>query len=119
MNGDRFFSSSLRVSSRGIRVFTHYDIYDNVLCHTHGHRKVTLVSPEHAQVSGGCHCCVCHVVMSNILHRFQNMYLRGTQSAVVNMDTDEVDPSFHRFSSVPRMQVILEPGDCLYIPACW
>jgi tRNA wybutosine-synthesizing protein 5 len=45
---DRFFSSVLRISSGGVRVWTHYDVMDNVYCQIVGHKTAVLWPPHEA-----------------------------------------------------------------------
>ena len=45
---DRFFSSVLRISSGGVRVWTHYDVMDNVYCQILGHKTAVLWPPHEA-----------------------------------------------------------------------
>ena len=46
---DRVFSTALRLSSPGVRLWTHYDIMDNVLCNVRGRKRVRLWRPEEVQ----------------------------------------------------------------------
>jgi hypothetical protein len=47
-DSDRFFSSVLRISSGGVRVWTHYDVMDNVYCQIVGHKTAVLWPPHEA-----------------------------------------------------------------------
>ncbi|KAL1123505.1 hypothetical protein AAG570_002583 [Ranatra chinensis] len=91
-----YFSSVLRVGSDGLRVWTHYDVMDNVLAQVHGRKKVYLFSPSDAP----------------------NLYLSGDKSRVVDLE----EPDFERFPLLERtlrFECTLRPGDVLYIPALW
>ncbi len=46
ITGSEYFSSCLRISSEGIRLWTHYDIMDNVLCNIRGRKRVVLWEPS-------------------------------------------------------------------------
>ena len=45
---EQFFSSVLRVSSGGVRIWTHYDVTDNVYCQVVGHKTAVLWPPHQA-----------------------------------------------------------------------
>ena len=61
---ERVFSSVLRVSSGGIRVWTHYDVMDNIYCQVLGHKRAVLWAPD----------------------QVDNMYLTGDKSSVIDID---------------------------------
>ena len=95
---DSYFSAVVRVSSGDLQLWTHYDAMDNMLIQLHGEKRVLLFPPA---VSG-------------------DLYLEGSSSIV--RDVDAHDPSvFPRFSRARRaaFEVMLQPGDVLYIPALW
>jgi len=93
---DRKFSSVLRVSSSGVRIWTHYDVMDNVYCQVVGHKTAVLWPPGQAL----------------------NLYLDGDKSRVTNIDNP--GPEFPLFPARSlRYEVKLEAGDILYIPALW
>ena len=138
------FSTALRVSSAGVRLWTHYDTMDNVLCHIVGKKRVTLWAPESAHL----------------------LYLRGTTSEVIEeWETREEEEEeenageeeeamervgatttkttaaqssataaaaaataaakaelrrrFPLYNQAPKTTVTLGPGDMLHIPALW
>ena len=93
----RHFSTALRVGSQGIRVFTHYDICDNVLCQVRGEKRVTVAAPESAHA----------------------LSVHGSQSRVVDLKDDCASQLHPRFAQVQRYETTLGPGDILFIPACW
>lgn len=96
---ERLFSSVLRVSSPGIRVWTHYDVLDNVYVQVVGRKRAILWSPSQAN----------------------NMYLDGDKSKVLDVEcqSPETIEMFPKFVNAPKMEVDLEPGDILFIPSMW
>ncbi|OEH79166.1 tRNA wybutosine-synthesizing protein 5-like isoform x1 [Cyclospora cayetanensis] len=92
----RYFSSVLRLSSAGLRLFMHYDVPDNIYLQVVGRKRILLWAPEEAL----------------------NLYLHGDKSLIVN--PDDADPSvFPLFATAKRHECLLFPGDLLYIPALW
>ncbi len=93
---DRLFSSVLRVSSAGVRVWTHYDVMDNLYAQVVGRKRAVLWPPDQAL----------------------NLYLDGDKSRVI--DIDNADPEkFPLFSQATKYEVDLRPGDVLFIPSMW
>ena len=103
VRGDAYFSSVLRIGSRGMRLWTHYDVMDNVLCQVSGTKRVWLWPPHYA------HC----------------LYLQGSSSEVVHFaDLDHagqaaLDAAYPLFRSAPCESLELEAGDMLFLPAMW
>lgn len=95
---DNYFSAVIRVSSGGLQLWTHYDVMDNMLIQLHGEKRVLLFPPS---VSG-------------------DLYLEGSSSVVRDVDDHDAKafPRFHRARSA-ALEVVLQPGDVLYIPALW
>jgi len=93
---DRIFSSVLRVSSGQIRVWTHYDVMDNVYCQIIGHKRAVLWSPS----------------------QVEKMYMVGDKSRVVDIDNPDLD-QFPLFAHAQKHVAELIPGDILFIPALW
>ena len=93
----RFFSSVLRVSSPKVRVWTHYDVLDNVYAQVVGRKKAVMWAPDEAL----------------------NMYLEGDKSAVVDIDAEDNANRFPKFCRAQRHVGDLEPGDLLFIPSMW
>ncbi|EIE26282.1 Clavaminate synthase-like protein, partial [Coccomyxa subellipsoidea C-169] len=97
---DRLFSSVLRISSGmqhcGLRLWTHFDVMDNLLCQVRGTKRVRLwPPPEEAK-----------------------LYMTGSSSEVT--DIDQPDPKkYPLFISAVHFDCMLRPGDVLYIPALW
>ena len=96
---ERLFSSVFRVSSPGIRVWTHYDVMDNVYVQILGRKKAILWAPDEAL----------------------NLYLDGgDKSKVIDIDdVQKIRSEFPKFLDAERYVGDLEPGDILYIPALW
>jgi tRNA wybutosine-synthesizing protein 5 len=95
---ENLFSSVLRISSPGIRVWTHYDVMDNLYAQIVGRKKAVMWAPNEAS----------------------NMYLEGDKSKVVDIDDhkrNNVD--FPKFCKAKQWTCDLIPGDLLYIPALW
>ena len=95
---DKYFSAVIRVSSGDLQLWTHYDAMDNMLIQLHGEKRILLFPPA---VAG-------------------DLYLEGSSSIV--RDVDNHDPLvFPRFSRARQaaLEVVLQPGDVLYIPALW
>ncbi|XP_047225615.1 tRNA wybutosine-synthesizing protein 5 isoform X1 [Girardinichthys multiradiatus] len=93
---DQFFSSVFRISSRGLQLWTHYDVMDNLLAQVTGRKRVVLYSPQDA------------------LH----LYLNGDKSEVLDIDAPDMK-LFPEFVKARRYDCVLEPGDLLFIPALW
>ena len=90
----------LRVSSPNVKIWTHYDAMDNVLIQLSGTKRVVLFPPKH---SG-------------------DLYLKDSSSMVSDIDDfDTNDVEYPRFRNALEnaQEVILQPGDCLFIPALW
>ena len=100
--GERYFSAVLRCSSGGARLWTHYDAMDNALVQLHGEKRVLLFPPR---VAAG-------------------LYLDGSSSPIVGLGVDgeggwpEAFPAY-RAAREAALEVILQPGDVLYVPALW
>lgn len=101
-------STVLRIASCGLRMWLHYDICDNFLCCVRGRKRVVLIHPREAG----------------------NLYLSGSSSALgsrplgIHEGTREAASLWHEFPLAKlawegRMEVILEEGDVLFIPALW
>lgn len=93
---EKLFSSVLRISSGGVRVWTHYDVMDNIYCQVLGHKQAILWPPSEAD----------------------KLYLNGDKSKVTDIDNVDLE-QFPLFPHAKRYSANLEPGDILYIPALW
>lgn len=93
---ERQFSSILRMSSTNIRVWTHYDVMDNILCQVVGRKTVTLWHPSEVN----------------------NLYINGSTSQVLDINNPDLT-KFPRFKCASRLVGTLLPGDILFIPSLW
>lgn len=91
-----FFSSVLRISSKDVQIWTHYDVMDNILIQVSGEKRVVLFSPSDAHL----------------------MYLDGDKSRVIDIDSPDLN-TFPDFVKAKRFECTLYPGDILYIPSLW
>jgi tRNA wybutosine-synthesizing protein 5 len=96
------FSSIFRLSSSALSLWTHYDISENFLCHLAGSKRVVFFPPNQAN----------------------NLYIStaidSSSSPVINIDQPDL-LRFPLFSAAQQAasQVILVPGDVLFIPSLW
>jgi len=93
---EKMFSSVLRVSSGGVRVWTHYDVMDNIYCQVVGHKQAILWPPSEAD----------------------KLYLVGDKSRVVDIENPDLK-QFPLFQLARQYKAELQPGDILFIPALW
>ena len=114
---DRLFSSVLRVSSARLRVWTHYDVLDNVYCQVVGSKRAVLWAPDTALEMCKIGVETPREVLRNILHFFAD--LDGDKSRVVDIDAAENAEVFPKFCTAERHVADLIPGDVLFIPAMW
>ena len=82
---ESLFSSVLRVSSPGIRVWTHYDVLDNVYVQIVGSKKAVLWAPSEAL----------------------NLYLDGDKSAVIDIESPDLE-RFPKFQTAQKYEADLE-----------
>lgn len=90
------FSTVLRVASKGVQLWTHYDVMDNLLVQVTGTKRAVLYSPEDLPY----------------------LYLEGDKSKVIDIDDVNLD-LFPEFVKATSYECIMEPGDVLFIPALW
>ena len=93
---DKFFSSVFRIGSKGIQLWTHYDVMDNLLIQVIGKKKVVLFPPSDAKF----------------------LYMNGDKSEVLDTETPDLD-RFPLFTNATAYRGSLLPGDILFIPALW
>lgn len=95
---ESLFSSVLRVSSADIRVWTHYDVMDNLYVQIVGNKKAVMWAPSEAL----------------------NLYLDGDKSRVIDIENiEKISKDFPNFFKAEQWIGDLIPGDILYIPALW
>lgn len=94
----RLHQSCLRMSAPPLQLWTHYDTLDNVLCHIVGTKRVVLFPPS----------------------EYNNLYVTGSSSAVLNVDSPDL-VRYPRLIAACKVaqEVVLRPGDMLFIPAMW
>lgn len=93
---ETIFSTVLRVASRGVQLWTHYDVMDNLLVQVTGRKKAVLYSPEDLPY----------------------LYLEGDKSQVIDIDSPDLQ-QYPKFPEATPFTCIMEPGDVLFIPALW
>jgi|TARA_B110000977_G_scaffold201231_1_gene294874 hypothetical protein len=95
---EKYFSSVLRCSSGGCRLWTHYDAMDNALIQLHGEKRVLLFPPS---VAAG-------------------LYLDGSSSPIVGPEVDGEGIPYawpkqfpaYKAARQAAIEVILQPGKC-------
>lgn len=93
-----YYSSVLRIASPSVQIWTHFDLYDNVLCQISGRKRVILISPEDTE----------------------HLYVEGDKSPINNFDDrKQCVRDFPSVVHAKLFRVYLEPKDVLYIPALW
>ena len=98
-----FFSSVLRVSSRDLELWLHYDVMDNILIQLQARKIVTLWPPKD----------------------LPHLYMEGSSSRINVPILNPSSPSmeflgqFPLFANSHPITFVLEPGDVLYIPPFW
>lgn len=94
---------SLWMGTNNSSTQAHYDVADNIICQLHGTKRVRCYSPKAASA----------------LHVFPDAHPRARKSQV-NFDGPDLE-RFPYFSSLapPDLDVVLEPGCALFIPAFW
>ncbi|CAG5119643.1 unnamed protein product, partial [Candidula unifasciata] len=95
-DSSKFFSSVFRMASKGVQLWTHYDVMDNILIQVIGRKKVVLFHPNDVD----------------------NLYMNGDKSQVLDVDSPDLS-RFPKFSQARQYRGYLEPGDILFIPALW
>lgn len=102
-NNKLYHSSVLRIASCNVQIWTHFDLYDNVLCQVVGTKRVILFPPEDVQ----------------------NLYVEGDKSMINKFDDDddknykEYLDKFPLILKTTPYKCLLKPGDTLFIPALW
>ena len=90
--------SCLRVNQRGMRLWPHYDVMDNVLINVVGRKQVVLFPPT----------------------QYANLYMSGSSSPVLDVLRPDAARHPRALAALRSAQVVvLGPGDALVIPALW
>lgn len=92
-------SSILRIASHDLTLWTHYDVYDNILVQVKGKKSVILFPPSDAK----------------------NLYVVGDKSLIPHFNC-AMDILIQKYPLVKYLnghQVVLDEGDILYIPNYW
>eukprot|EP01063_Lacrimia_lanifica_P001580 TRINITY_DN10804_c1_g1_i1.p1 TRINITY_DN10804_c1_g1~~TRINITY_DN10804_c1_g1_i1.p1 ORF type:complete len:781 (+),score=221.47 TRINITY_DN10804_c1_g1_i1:51-2393(+) len=94
-----YHSSAMRVTSPATQLWTHYDILDNLL----------------VQVVGAKHCSLWPPACE------PDLYVEGTSSRVDDIHSPHATkyPRYRHAAQARRMEVMLNAGEVLYIPALW
>lgn len=93
-----YHSSVLRIASSKVQIWTHFDLYDNILCQVYGTKRVILLPPEDSKY----------------------LYVDGDKSKVNNFDDwEQCSKQFPLMRQAKPHRCILRPGDSLFIPAIW
>lgn len=93
-----YHSSVLRISSANVQIWTHFDLYDNVLCQIVGTKRIILFEPSDSKY----------------------LYISGDKSRVNNFDdVSNMMREFPLLIHAKARSCHLKPGDCIFIPALW
>lgn len=93
-----YHSSVLRIASSSLQIWTHFDLYDNVLCQVVGRKRIILLPPEDTPY----------------------LYCIGDKSPINNFDCwDESVKNYPLIEKSNPYQCFLSPGDLIFIPALW
>lgn len=90
------FSSILRISSQNLGIWTHYDVFDNVLLQISGRKLVELYPPNDAPY----------------------LYLSDDKSTI-EMDLPNIYEKYPLYKYSTKYQCVIGPGDALVIPSMW
>lgn len=99
-------STVLRVASTGLRMWLHYDICDNFLCCVRGRKRVMLFPP------------------TDVGHLYIGSSSSSLGSRLLDGDVTSLQDVFSEYPLAAmawpnRLEVVLEEGDVLFIPAMW
>lgn len=93
-----YHSSILRIASSKVQVWTHFDLYDNVLAQVYGTKRVILLPPDDTKY----------------------LYIEGDKSQVNCFDKwKECTEKFPLIKNTKPYWCLLKPGECLFIPSLW
>lgn len=97
-NDQLYHSSVLRIASSNVQIWTHFDLYDNVLCQVIGSKRIILFDPKDTEY----------------------LYIEGDKSSVNNLDKwSECIEKFPLLNKTEPYRCLLVPGDVIFIPALW
>ena len=118
--------SCLRINQVGMHLWTHYDVMDNILVEMVGRKRVVLFPPHqrnnmYLPTNYPPHVDSNDKSAAAALNAYKNSAAGSSSSSrVENIDTLDC-ARFPRFAEAIRhgIEVFLEPGDILFIPALW
>ena len=110
-----YHSSVLRVASRNVALWTHYDTHDNVLAQIAGRKTVTLWPPD---CEPFMHCEGSSSRVADIAAELDTDSTRDPRLVERRRRRDAAHPRFAAVSKARRVAT-LRPGEALYIPALW
>lgn len=96
------FPTNFWLGRKGVRTRLHRDVYHNILAQLDGRKQFTILSPADDR-----YVYVQSVTASG-----------GNKSPVTNAFNPDI-AKYPRFRDASPIQIILEPGDVLYIPPYW
>ena len=113
-----YHSSVLRVASRNVALWTHYDTHDNVLAQIAGRKTVTLWPPD---CEPFMHCEGSSSRVADIAAELDTVDTDSTRDPRLVERRRRRDAAHPRFAAVSnaRRVATLRPGEALYIPALW
>ncbi|XP_076306272.1 tRNA wybutosine-synthesizing protein 5-like [Tachypleus tridentatus] len=92
----QFFSSVFRIASKGLCLWTHYDVMDNLLIQVKGKKYAVLFHPNDVSY----------------------MYMNGDKSEVLDVENPDLE-KYPEFIKATKYTCTLDSGDILFIPALW
>lgn len=93
-----YHSSVLRIASTKVQIWTHFDLYDNILCQVSGSKRIVLFPPSDIGF----------------------LYIKGDKSLVNDLDNwQQTIEKFPLVSKTTPHRCVLNPGDSLFIPSLW
>lgn len=95
-NNELYHSSVLRIASANVQVWTHFDIYDNVLYQVAGSKRVILFAPKDSRY----------------------LYVEGDKSRINDFESGCYE-AWPLLCHAEPWLCDLKPGDCLFIPKMW
>lgn len=97
-NNSLYHSSVLRIASSKVQIWTHFDLYDNVLCQIVGKKRIILLPPKDTGF----------------------LYCNGDKSPVNDFDNwDELVKQYPLTQKCSPYLCHLNPCDLIFIPSLW